>query len=66
MIARDYADTQWGIDSSYRRRYNEKLMKQMLYNMPIDYVFDDDDYVGAGAGRYCTNDFKTWREKGRI
>ena len=66
MIARDYADTQWGIDSSYRRRYNEKLMKQMLYTVPMDYVFDDDDYVGAGAGRYCTNDFKTWKEKGRI
>ena len=38
----------------------------MLYNVPIDYVFDDDDNVGAGAGRYCTNDFKTWKENGRI
>ena len=66
MIARNYADSQAGIDSSYRRRYNEKVMKQMLYNMPIDYVFDDDDYVGAGAGRYCTNDFKAWTKKGRI
>jgi len=66
MIARNYADSQAGIDSSYRRRYNEKVMKQMLYNMPIDYMFDDDDYVGAGAGRYCTNDFKAWRKKGKI
>jgi alkaline phosphatase D len=66
MIARNYADTQEGIDSSYRRRYNEKVMKQMLQRVPIDYVFDDDDYVGAGAGRYCTNDFKAWRKNGRI
>jgi alkaline phosphatase D len=66
MISRSYADSQWGIDSSYRRRYNEKLMKQMLQTVPIDYVFDDDDYVGAGAGRYCTNDFKAWTKKGRI
>ncbi len=66
MISRSYADTQDGIDSSYRRRYNEKVMKGMLRSVPIDYVFDDDDYVGAGAGRYCTNDFKAWRKGGKI
>ncbi|MBL7778049.1 MAG: alkaline phosphatase D family protein [Chitinophagales bacterium] len=66
MIARNYADSHWGIDSSYRRRYNEKVMKEMLQTIPIDYVFDDDDYVGAGAGRYHINGFNSWREKGHI
>jgi len=66
MIARNYAATQEGIDSSYRRRYNEKVMKQMLYNVPIDYIYDDDDYVGASAGRYCTNDLVSKREHGKI
>lgn len=66
MIARNYADSQTGIDSSYRRRYNEKVMKQMMYNLPVDYVFDDDDYVGAGAGRYHINGFEATRKKGRI
>lgn len=64
MIARNYADSHWGIDSSYRRRYNEKVMKEMLYQVPIDYVFDDDDYVGAGAGRYHINGFDVRVEKG--
>jgi hypothetical protein len=36
----------------------------MLRTVPIDYVFDDDDYVGAGAGRYHINDFKAYRKKG--
>jgi alkaline phosphatase D len=66
MIARNYAATQEGIDSSYRRRYNEKVMKQMLYNIPIDYMYDDDDYVGASAGRYCTNDLVSKRMNGKI
>ncbi|MBK7148327.1 MAG: alkaline phosphatase D family protein [Bacteroidetes bacterium] len=66
MISRSYADSQDGIDSSYRRRYNEKVMKGMLRSVPIDYVFDDDDYVGAGGGRYHINDFKAYRKKGRI
>lgn len=66
MIARNYAASQEGIDSSYRRRYNEKVMKQMLYNVPIDYMFDDDDYVGASAGRYCTNDLISKIHHGKI
>lgn len=66
MIARNYAATQSGIDSSYRKRYSEKLMKQMMYNMPIDYMYDDDDYVGASAGRYCTNDLVSKLEHGKI
>ncbi len=66
MISRSYADSQEGIDSSYRRRYNEKVMKGMLRTVPIDYVFDDDDYVGAGAGRYHINGFDAKRIKGRL
>lgn len=66
MISRSYADSQEGIDSSYRRRYNEKVMKGMLRSVPIDYVFDDDDYVGAGAGRYHINGFDAKRIKGRL
>lgn len=55
QMSRDYAATMEGVAKSYQRRYDEKVMKQMLHNIPIDYVHDDDDYVGASGGRYCTN-----------
>lgn len=41
---------------SYQKRYDEKVMKQMLYNIPIDYIYDDNDYVGSSGGRYVKND----------
>ncbi len=74
MLAPDYSATRAGIEKSYRRRYDEKEMKQMLYNVPIDYLYDDDDYVGAddgvlhgaSGGRYCVNDWSAKIEHGKI
>lgn len=66
QIKRDYANTMDTVALSYRKRYDEKVMKQMLYNVPIDYMYDDDDYVGGSAGRYCTNDCKMYMKDGRV
>jgi alkaline phosphatase D len=62
----EYAATMQGVAKSYQRRYDEKVMKQMLHNIPVDYMHDDDDYVGGSGGRYCTNDFKAYVKDGRV
>jgi len=65
QIAPDYSSTWDGMALSYRKRYNEKEMKYMLRSIPIDYVYDDNDYVGGSGGRYCKNDWKAHKENGR-
>lgn len=66
MLSPDYSKDMEGLAKSYRRRYDEKVMKQMLYKMPIDYVFDDDDYVGASGGRFCRNEMNCTLQKGKV
>lgn len=61
-----YAGSMQTVAVSYQRRYDEKVMKQMLHNIPIDYMHDDDDYVGGSGGRYCTNDFKASVKDGHV
>ena len=51
---------------AYRRRYDEKVMKEMLYNMPIDYMHDDNDYVGGSGGEFCKNDMRSFRRNGKV
>lgn len=65
QIAPDYSSTWEGMALSYRKRYDEKKMKYMLRSIPIDYVYDDNDYVGGSGGRYCKNDWKAYKENGR-
>ncbi|MCF8276886.1 MAG: alkaline phosphatase D family protein [Flavobacteriales bacterium] len=65
QIAPDYSATWEGIALSYRKRYDEKGMKYMLRSVPIDYVYDDNDYVGGSGGRYCKNDMHSYKENGR-
>lgn len=65
QIAPDYSSTWEGMALSYRKRYDEKEMKYMLRSIPIDYVYDDNDYVGGSGGRYCKNDWKAYKENGR-
>ncbi|MCB9186770.1 MAG: alkaline phosphatase D family protein [Flavobacteriales bacterium] len=64
QIAPDYSSTWNGMAYSYRRRYDEKEMKYMLRSIPIDYVYDDNDYVGGSGGRYCKNDMRSYKENG--
>ncbi|MBI1287311.1 MAG: hypothetical protein GC178_06995 [Flavobacteriales bacterium] len=66
QIAPDYSSTWDGMTYSYRRRYDEKEMKYMLRTVPIDYVYDDNDYVGGSGGRYCKNDWHAHKEHGRV
>ncbi len=47
----DYPGKYSAVSESYRRRYEEKRMKEMLRNVPIDYVPDDDDLWG-GSRKY--------------
>ncbi len=66
QIAPDYSSTWEGMALSYRKRYDEKEMKYMLRSIPIDYVYDDNDYVGGSGGRYCKNDWHAHKENGRV
>lgn len=66
QIKPGYANSMDTVALSYRKRYDEKVMKQMLYSMPIDYMYDDDDYVGGSAGKYCTNDCKMYMKDGHV
>lgn len=45
----DYPELYSAVQVAYRRRYQEKRMRQMLWDVPIAYVPDDDD--GWGASR---------------
>ncbi len=65
QIKSDYSNNYDTVALSYRKRYDEKVMKQMLYNVPIDYVYDDNDYVGGNGGRYCKNDMKSFIRSGK-
>lgn len=51
---------------SYQKRYDEKVMKQMLYYLPIDYVYDDNDYVGGSGGKYCKNERNSFIHRGKV
>lgn len=66
QIAPDYSKDMEGVALAYRRRYKEKRMDSMLLHMPIDYMHDDNDYVGGSGGRYCKNDFRSFKKKGRV
>ncbi len=59
QIRPDYSAFDSLVAFSYRRRYNENRMKEMLCSIPIDYVFDDNDHVGSSSGRYCKNSFRS-------
>lgn len=39
------------VELSYRKRYEEVHMREMLRDLPIDYVFDDDDFTEGGSTR---------------
>ncbi len=50
QISPDYSAHYGQMAYSYQKRYDEKVMKQMLHNIPIDYIYDDNDYVGSSGG----------------
>lgn len=53
------------IQESFRRRYQEKRMRQMLWNVPIAYVPDDDDGWGAARKEGITGVGFTFAPHGR-
>ncbi len=56
QIQPDYSACDSLLFESYRRRYTENRMQAMLRHVPIDYIYDDNDYVGSSGGRYYKND----------
>lgn len=64
QIKPDYAADYDLMAYSYQKRYDEKEMKQMLHTVPIDYVYDDNDYVGGSGGRYMKNDNSQYSKLG--
>lgn len=55
QIKHDYSADYDLMAFSYQKRYDEKVMKQMLHTVPIDYIYDDNDYVGGSGGKYMKN-----------
>ncbi len=41
--------------NSYHRRYSSEQMKELMSHVPIDYVYDDHDYVNDNASRTSTS-----------
>jgi phosphodiesterase/alkaline phosphatase D-like protein len=66
QISPDYSGDWNKIQLAYRKRYDEKVMKQMLYNMPIDYMHDDNDYVGGSGGLRHKNDMRSFMQNGKV
>ncbi len=59
QIGPDYSKDKSLVAYSYHKRYREKRMQEMLQHVPIDYVYDDNDYVGGNGTRYHKNTFKS-------
>jgi hypothetical protein len=57
QIGPDYAGNYGLVAHSYRRRYREPRMREMLRSVPLDYVYDDNDYVGGTGTRGHLNLF---------
>ncbi len=48
----DYTSDYTKVAEAYNIRYNENIMKEMLTQLPINYVFDDHDHVNNDSGRF--------------
>lgn len=53
------------VEESFRRRYDEKRMKQTLQNLPIAYVPDDDDAWGASRWAGITGVGYRFEQRGK-
>lgn len=62
QIRPDYSADYQTVAYSYHKRYDERVMKRMLRYVPIDYIYDDNDYVGGGGGRYNKNHWRADRK----
>lgn len=51
QLPNNYPEDWTMVEESWRRRYAEINMREMMYNMPIDYVYDDDDFTEGGSVR---------------
>lgn len=47
QLDNSYPDVYSTVQKSWRNRYNENKMKDMLMTIPIDYIHDDDDGFGV-------------------
>lgn len=54
QMNQDYPENYTRAQESWRRRYNEDRMKDMLLYVPIDYVADDDDNYNGNCAHYRT------------
>ncbi len=54
QMNQDYPENYVRAQESWRRRYNEDRMKDMLLTVPIDYVADDDDNYNGNCANYRT------------
>ncbi len=56
QLPNNYPEEWSMVELSYRRRYEEIHMREMLRDMPVDYVYDDDDFTEGGSTRNYYND----------
>lgn len=54
QLPQDYPENYSRAQQSWRRRYDEDRMKDMLLYVPIDYVADDDDNYNGNCAHYRT------------
>ncbi len=59
LFGTDYSKEYRKVAESYQKKYEEKTMRELLHNIPIDYVYDDNDYIGNNASRYNLNQIAT-------
>ncbi len=56
-IGNDFTADYTKVAQSYQLKYNEKIMKEMLLHLPINYVFDDHDHVNNDSGRFHSSGY---------
>ena len=47
----NYPEDRAMVELSWRRKYEEINMREMLHGMPVDHVYDDDDFTEGGSTR---------------
>jgi phosphodiesterase/alkaline phosphatase D-like protein len=56
QLPNNYPEDWSMVELSYRKRYEEINMREMLRDLPVDYVYDDDDFTEGGSTRNYYND----------
>jgi len=51
QLSDNYPEERSLVEESWRRRYAEINMREMMHHLPVDYIYDDDDFTEGGSTR---------------